>query len=70
MPEENKPKVRKTERQKATVQIIIVGAPKLVMMVIRKLYKLGFLEVHEWSKAKETKDPEEVTMTTKITLNL
>jgi len=70
MPEETPPKVRKTERQKATVQIIIIGAPKLVMMVIRKLYKLGFIEVQEWSKAKETKDPEELMMTTKITFNL
>ena len=40
------------------------------MMVIHKLYKLGFIEVHEWSKAKETKDPEEVMMTTEITFNL
>ena len=67
---ENQPELRKTEREKATVQIIIVGAPKLVMMVIYKLYKLGFIEVDEWSKAKESKDRQEVTMTTRITFNL
>ena len=67
---ETKPKRKRQKRQIFFLQIILIGAPKVVNYAIGKLHHWKIVTVDEWMEAKRTKDPEEVMMTVTITLKL
>lgn len=54
-------------REKHSVQIIVVGVPKVVRHVIYTLHLLGFAKAGDWLQVKHNKTTDELTMT--ITLN-
>jgi len=54
-------------REKHSIQIIIVGVPKVVRHVIYALHCLSFAKAGDWIEVKRNKATDELTMT--ITLN-
>ena len=54
-------------REKHSVQIIITGLPKAITHVIYLLHGLKFAKAGDWLEVKQTKAPEQLTMT--ITLD-